>query len=93
MKKKNTKEEEELVFHNNPGVPNLFVDDLRVTIRGDGVATMSFYCLKDGATYEHVRVTTPMHRLHAMSQLINNQLRKFEEEAPEIWPVDSKEEK
>ena len=90
MKKQDNKEEKKISLMTNPGLPNLFVDDLHVTMRNDGLATLGFYSLSADASYEHVKITTPIHRLRAMADLINSQLEKFDKREDEALSADSK---
>lgn len=93
MKKQDKAEEKKIALMTNPGLPNLFVDDMHITMRNDGLATLGFYSLSSEASYEHVKLTTPVHRLRAMADLINKQLEKFDEVEDESKPETKKDKK
>ena len=61
MIKEDKKRKDGLLNINN-SLPNLFVDDIRVSIRNDNIATLNFFSDSPEGKYEQTRVTTKKER-------------------------------
>ena len=60
---KEDKKRSEGFFHLNNALPNLFVDDIRVSTRNDNIATMNFFSDTPEGKFEQTRVITKKERL------------------------------
>jgi hypothetical protein len=57
------KQKKDGVLNINNGLPNLFVDDIRISIRNDNIATLNFFSDSPEGKFEQTRVTTRKERL------------------------------
>ncbi|MCG6930205.1 MAG: hypothetical protein LJE64_06570 [Desulfofustis sp.] len=60
---KEDKKRKDNFFHVNNSLPNLFVDDIRVSIRNDNIATLNFFSDSPEGKFEQTRVTAKKERL------------------------------
>ena len=60
---KEEKQKKDDIFHINTSLPNLFVDDIRVSTRNDNIATMNFFSDTPEGKFEQTRVITKKERL------------------------------
>ena len=49
----------------NTGLPNLYVDDIRISVRNDDLVTINFISDTPEGKFEQTRVITHKNRLHA----------------------------
>ena len=75
------------ILHINTSLPNLFVDDIRVSTRNDNIATINFFCDTPEGKFEQTRVITKKERL----QVFIEALCKHTDYYP-TQPVEEKEE-
>ena len=61
MVKEEKKKDE--ILNINSSLPNLFVDDIRVSTRNDNIATMNFFSDTPEGKFEQTRVVTKKERL------------------------------
>ena len=66
---KEDKKRKDGVFNINNSLPNLFVDDIRVSIRNDNIATLNFFSDSPEGKYEQTRVTTKKERLKGFIEM------------------------
>jgi hypothetical protein len=55
---KEDKKRKDGVYNINNNLPNLFVDDIRVSVRNDNIATLNFFSDSPEGKFEQTRVTT-----------------------------------
>ncbi len=67
---KEDKKRRDSVLHINNHLPNLFVDDIRVSIRNDNIATLNFFSDSPEGKFEQTRVTTRKERLKAFIDVL-----------------------
>ena len=67
---KEDKKRKDGVFNVNNSLPNLFVDDIRVSIRNDNIATLNFFSDSPEGKYEQTRVTTKKERLKGFIEIL-----------------------
>ena len=67
---KEDKKRKDGLLHINNSLPNLFVDDIRVSIRNDNIATLNFFSDSPEGKYEQTRVTTKKERLKAFIEVL-----------------------
>ena len=67
---KEDKKRKDGVFNINNSLPNLFVDDIRVSIRNDNIATLNFFSDSPEGKYEQTRVTTKKERLKGFIEIL-----------------------
>lgn len=58
------------VLNINNSLPNLFVDDIRVSIRNDNIATLNFFSDSPEGKYEQTRVSTKNERLKVFIEVL-----------------------
>ena len=67
---KEDKKRKDGVFNINNSLPNLFVDDIRVSIRNDNIATLNFFSDSPEGKYEQTRETTKKERLKGLIEIL-----------------------
>ena len=60
---KEEKQKKDDILNINTSLPNLFVDDIRVSIRNDNIVTVNFFSDTPEGKFEQTRVVTKKERL------------------------------
>lgn len=60
---KEEKQKKDDILNINTSLPNLFVDDIRISMRNDNIATVNFFSDTPEGKFEQTRVITKKERL------------------------------
>ena len=67
---KEDKKRRDTLFNLNNSLPNFFVDDIRVSIRNDNIATLNFFSDSPEGKFEQTRVSTKKERLKVFIEVL-----------------------
>ena len=81
------------VLNLNNQLPNLFVDDIRVSIRNDNIATLNFFSDSPEGKFEQARMTTKKERLKAFIDVLCRHTDYYPEKSAEDKEEEKKKKK
>lgn len=90
---KEEKKRKDGVLNINNNLPNLFVDDIRVSIRNDNIATLNFFSDSPEGKYEQTRVSTQKERLNVFIEVLCRHADYYPTKSAEVKEEEKKKKK